>query len=449
MTLMRFNLIAGAVAAALLLLTGTAFAAPPRPLPNPDRPASTPVFMQNQGASTSNATISASAACTAMQKKVRTGNSRAGLVVKNLRTGKLVCTLNPRKQYSLASNTKILTTATALGRLGPGHRMFTRVFASGRIDRKGVLNGDLFLLGGGDPSLGTGPFLEAFSAGAGSDINRLALKVKRSGIRQVTGRVYGDASVFDGLRGVADSGYATSPWIGPLSGLSINAGYTSASFSSFSSNPARLAARMLALRLRKNGVGVKPEVALGRTPGPKARSLVAKMASPDMTWMAGLTNLNSNNFFAEMLLKHLGAEIGGSGSTRAGASVVKRYMAGSFGAEVSPVDGSGLTISNRSTAFDLVKVLSQIRSRRYSRDFSGSLPVAGRSGTLEERMRGSAAEGRCRAKTGTLTGVSALSGYCVSRAGRSYTFSILMNGVYDTGSARAAQDQIAALIARM
>jgi D-alanyl-D-alanine carboxypeptidase/D-alanyl-D-alanine-endopeptidase (penicillin-binding protein 4) len=113
------------------------------------------------------------------------------------------------------------------------------------------------------------------------------------------------------------------------------------------------------------------------------------------------------------------------------------------------VDGSGLTISNRSTAFDLVKVLSQIRSRRYSDDFFGSLPVAGRSGTLADRMRGSAAEGRCHAKTGTLTGVSALSGYCFTRAGRSYSFSILMNSVYDTGSARAAQDQIAALIARM
>lgn len=124
-------------------------------------------------------------------------------------------------------------------------------------------------------------------------------------------------------------------------------------------------------------------------------------------------------------------------------------MAGSFKAEVSPVDGSGLTISNRSTALDLVRILSRIRSRSYSKAFSGSLPVAGRSGTLAGRMLGSAAEGRCRAKTGTLTGVSALSGYCVTRAGRRYAFSILMNGVYDTGAARAAQDRIAALIARM
>jgi D-alanyl-D-alanine carboxypeptidase/D-alanyl-D-alanine-endopeptidase (penicillin-binding protein 4) len=449
MTPMRFNLIAGTVAAALFLLTGSAFAAPPRPLPNPDRPASTPVLVPDAGTSASTVTLSSNSACASMRKTVQSGNSRAGLVVKNLGTGKVVCSFSPRGQYSLASNTKIFTTATALGRLGPSHRMLTRVFASGRIDRNGVLNGDLYLMGGGDPSLGTRSFLNAFSGGAGTDINRLALKVKRAGIKRVTGRVYGDASVFDRLRGVADSGYATSPWIGPLSGLSINAGYTNAGFSSFSSDPARLAAKMLALRLRGNGVKVRAEVALRRTPGVRARRLVAKMASPDMTWMSSVTNLNSNNFFAEMLLKHLGAEVRGSGTTRAGASVVRQYVASSFGARVSPVDGSGLTISNRSSALDVVKVLSQIRSRKISRAFYDSLPLAGKSGTLADRMRGSAAQGRCRAKTGTLTGVSALSGYCFSKAGRRYAFSILMNGVYNTDSARKAQDRIAALIARM
>lgn len=446
---MRLNHIAGAAAAVLLLAAGTAVAAPPRPLPNPDRPASTPVIMPSDGAVSSTATLSATSACSAMRKRARTGSSRAGLVVKNLRSGKLVCSLNPKKQLSLASNTKIFTTATVLGRLGPAHRMLTRVYVKGRVDGKGVLRGNLYLRGDGDPSLGTTDFLKAFSGGAGSNINRLARMVRRAGIRRVTGRVYGDASVFDRLRGVADSGYATSPWIGPLSGLSINSGYRSANLSSFSSNPARLAAKTLALRLRANGVRIRTAVALRRTPGVNARRPVAKMPSPSMSWMAGVTNLNSNNFFAEMLLKHLGAEFRGAGTTRAGASVVRHYAASSFGAQVSPVDGSGLTISNRSSAFDIVKVLSRVRTRGYGRAFIDSLPVAGRSGTLADRMRGSAAQGRCRAKTGTLTGVSALSGYCFSRAGRRYAFSILMNGVYDTDAARAAQDRIAALIARM
>lgn len=449
MSPVRTYLSSSLIAALLMAASGSAGAAQPEPLPNPDRPAVTPITRAAGQGSSNGATVSRTTACSAMQTRVQTGNSKAGLVVKSLETGKLVCSFGPARRYSLASNTKILTTATVLGRLGPNHRMTTRVFSSGRIDRNGVLDGDLFLVGGGDPSLGTSSFLEAFSGGAGSDIDRLALKVRRAGIKRVTGRVYGDASVFDRLQGVADSGYTTSPWIGPLSGLSINAGYTSASFSSFSSNPARLAARLLALRLRSNGVAIRTEVALRNAPGVKARRLVAKLASPDMAWMAGITNLNSNNFFAEMLLKHLGARVKGSGSTRAGASVVRSYLADSYGAKVSPVDGSGLTVSNLSSPFDLVKILSQIRNRSYGKAFVDSLPLAGESGTLADRMRGSAAEGRCRAKTGTLTGVSTLSGYCFSQAGRRFAFSILMNGVFDTTAARAAQDRIAALIARL
>jgi D-alanyl-D-alanine carboxypeptidase/D-alanyl-D-alanine-endopeptidase (penicillin-binding protein 4) len=343
---------------------------------------------------------------------------------------------------------KIFTTVTALGRLGPSFRMQTRVFVSGRVDDRGVLRGDLYLRGGGDPSLGTTAFLRAYSGGAGSQINRLARKVRKAGIKRVTGRVYGDASVFDGLRGVADSGYGTSPWIGPLSGLSINAGYRNESFSSFSANPARLAAKTLAVRLRANGVRIRTSVALRKTPQKNSRP-IARLLSPKMTWMAGVTNLNSNNFFAEMLLKYLGAAFRGQGTTKAGAAVAQRYASRAFGARVDPVDGSGLTISNRASAFDVAKLLSKARTRSFGKTFYESLPVAGRSGTLADRMRGSAAQGRCRAKTGTLTGVSALSGYCFSRGGRRYAFSILMNGVYDTDAARAAQDRIAALIARL
>ena len=80
----------------------------------------------------------------------------------------------------------------------------------------------------------------------------------------MTGRIFADDTIFDRLRGVADSGYATSPWIGPLSGLSFNAGYTSSSLSRFSSDPARLAARTLARSLRMRGVNVKLETGVRR-----------------------------------------------------------------------------------------------------------------------------------------------------------------------------------------
>jgi D-alanyl-D-alanine carboxypeptidase/D-alanyl-D-alanine-endopeptidase (penicillin-binding protein 4) len=442
MSLMRPTYILTAASAVLLMLCAPAAAAPPKPLPNPDRPAVTPILRDG-------ATTSVNPVCPAMRKAVRSGNRGASLMVKNLGNGKRVCSSNPKAERSLASNTKLFTTVTALGRLGPGHTMLTKVFSDGKVGGNGVLRGSLYLRGDGDPSLGTGSFLDAYSGGAGSDIDRLAATVRKAGIKRVTGRLYGDATVFDRLRGVADSGYATSPYIGPLSGLSINAGYTNSSFSRFSSDPAKLAAITLVRRLRSKGVAIQKEIALRKTPPGHSRRLIARLPSPDMVWMSRMTNVNSNNFFAEMLLKHIGAEARKSGTTAAGAVVVKRYVKSKFGAVVKPVDGSGLTMGNRSTTGDIVKMLGRVRSKGYGKAFVDSLAVAGRSGTLADRMRGSAAAGKCHAKTGTLTGVSALSGYCFNGSGHKYAFSILMNGVYDTTSARAAQDRIAAIIARL
>ena len=165
-----------------------------------------------------------------------------------------------------------------------------------------------------------------------------------------------------------------------------------------------------------------------------------------MAWMARVTNLNSNNFFAEMLVKVLGATKGRGGSTKAGTRVVREFAA-SLGASVDPIDGSGLTYTNRASAEAIARLLVNARAKEWWGPFYRSLPIAGREGTVVYRMRGTAAEGRCRTKTGTLTGVSALSGYCFNRSGRRFAFSILMNGVSDTYSARSAQDRIAAMVA--
>ncbi len=440
MRLMRTTLLTAVSVLVLLFASGPSAASQPLPLPNPDRPFATPV--PGPMASTS-----VNPVCPAMRKAVRTGNGRASLMVKNLGNGKRVCSLNPKAQRSLASNTKLFTTVTALGKLGKGHKMVTKVFSVGKI-RDGVLEGDLYLRGAGDPSLGTPAFLGAYLAGAGSSIDRLAAGVRKRGIRRVTGRVYADDTVFDRRRGVADSGFATSPYIGPLSGLSINAGFTNASLNRFSSDPAKLAAKSLVRSLGSSGVKVRRGVGLRKTPD-RIRRLAARLPSPDMSWMSRVTNVNSNNFFAEMLLKHIGAEQGTAGSTAAGARVVRQYAKARFDAVVSPLDGSGLTFGNRSSAGDIVKLLNRTRGTNFDREFTSSLAVAGRSGTLAQRMRGSEAEGRCRAKTGTLTGVSALSGYCFNRSGRKYAFSILMNNVSDSTAARAAQDRIAAIIARL
>ena len=447
-----FGQLAAAVAAALalgaLLVLGplagpTSAAAPPLPLPNPDAPAVIPQPRTLDAPSSR----SVARTCDEMRRQVRRGNTAASLAVVELGSGERICSLNPKKTRSLASNTKILTTAAILGRLGAAHRFQTRLFVDGRIDENGVLDGDLYLKGGGDPGLGTGPFLDRYLPGAGTNIDSLARQARAAGLKRVTGRVYGDESVFDSLRGVADSGFATSPWIGPLSGLSINAGYTGASLARFSASPARLAAKALVQRLRKRGISISSRTALGKTPRAAIRGRpLARVESEDMAFMTRITNVYSNNFFAEMLVKALGAARGRGGSTSAGTRVVRSF-AGSLGATVAPVDGSGLTFTNRSTARALAGLLARSREEQWWGHFYRSLPKAGREGTVADRMEGTAAEGRCRTKTGTLTGVSALSGYCFNRSKRKFAFSILMNGVTNTYEARAAQDRIAALLA--
>jgi len=436
-------LLSGAALAIALTGAPAATAGQPLPLPNPDAPAVIPQPRTVDPV----ALRSDAATCEAMRKQVRRGNSAPAFAVIEIGSGRRVCSLNPKRSRALASNTKILTTAAILGRLGGAHRFRTRVFADGEIDRNGVLRGDLYLKGGGDPGLGTGPFLSRYLPGAGTNVDTLARQVRAAGLKRVTGRLYGDESVFDSLRGVADSGFATSPWIGPLSGLSVNAGYTGASLSRFSASPARLATKILRERMRKRGISISNRIALAKTPRSVSRSRpLAGTESGDMAFMTRITNVYSNNFFAEMLVKALGAARGRGGSTEAGTRVVKSFAA-SLGATVYPVDGSGLTFSNRGTAWGLAGLLVRAREKRWWGHLYRSLPRAGREGTVADRMEGSAAEGRCRTKTGTLTGVSSLSGYCFNRSGRKFAFSILMNGVTNTYEARAAQDRIAILLA--
>jgi len=127
--------------------------------------------------------------------------------------------------------------------------------------------------------------------------------------------------------------------------------------------------------------------------------------------------------------------------------VVRKFVRG-LGTGVRQVDGSGLTATNRVTPAQVARLLVAMRNTAAGDDFVNSLPVAGREGTVADRMRGTAAAGRCHTKTGTLTGVSALSGYCFNRDGKVMAFSILMNRVTNLSQAHLQQDRMAALIAR-
>jgi len=336
---------------------------------------------------------------------------------------------NAGHSRKLASNEKLFTTITALHRLGPKWRIPTRVKIGGRV-RKGKLRGDVYLIGGGDPSFGP------------SGVDDLARQVRRAGIRRIGGRVIGDDSVFDRRRGVPDSNWGPSPYIAPLSGLVYGG-------STYSGDPAKAAAKAFRNGLRDAGVRIGGKVKVRRTPGSlRGRDAIAEHDSATIKSLVRATNKDSVNFYAEMLLKRLWAKGGRKGTTNGGAKAVERF-ARQVGSKVRARDGSGLTASNRSSPRNVVRLLiAAQRDDDLAKPLFKSLAIAGKDGTLRSRMNGSAADGRCRGKTGTLTGVSNLSGYCKTKRGL-VVFSRLMNGVSSLDAAHHIQDEMVVAISRL
>jgi D-alanyl-D-alanine carboxypeptidase/D-alanyl-D-alanine-endopeptidase (penicillin-binding protein 4) len=389
---------------------------------------------------------SAATSCAQMKAWLTAGGgSSSGLLVVDAESGEVICAQAAETPRPLASNTKLFTTAAALSLLGPETRIPTKVMTDGTVDSAGILHGSLYLQGGGDPTLGTPAFYDSYLAGLGTNIFALVPQLKRAGIKGVTGRLYGDDTIFDRKRGVLDSGYATSQYIGPLSGLDFNSGFAgNTSSSHFSSEPAKLATQTLDNSMRHSGIKISRTVALGKTPA--AAKSVAVIRSQPLTEIVNTTDVYSDNFFAEMLAKLLGARIGAAGSTAAGTTVVEDFAA-ELGSEIHQVDGSGLTHSNEASPQEVVDLLLGMRTSEVSEDFIEDLAVAGHEGTTAGRMKGTPAYGRCRLKTGTLTGVSNLSGYCFNKSGRVMAFSTLMGSVGSTEFAHVYQDKIAGAVA--
>lgn len=378
------------------------------------------------------------------QRLVAGGGVASGLFVVDAGSGKALCARAAKRPRILASNTKLFTTSAALTRFGPEYRIETELLTDGRIGFDGTLRGSLYLKGAGDPALGVPSFYDRYQGGLGTNLLSLRAQLREAGVRAVSGRLYADDTIFDRLRGVADSGYATSPYVGPLSGLAFDAGYRGSIGQGFASDPATLAASKLARALGAAGVSIRSQVARGLTPD--GAQTLGSVRSPAMSRLVEATDVYSNNFFAEMLAKLLGAHFGAGGTTAAGTNVVERF-ARSVGSAIQAVDGSGLTRGNRASPYAVVRLLQGVRAGPVGDEFIQDLALTGHEGTVADRTGGTAAYGRCRTKTGTLTGVSALSGYCFNRSGRVMVFSILMNGVANLSLAHYEQDKIAALVA--
>jgi D-alanyl-D-alanine carboxypeptidase/D-alanyl-D-alanine-endopeptidase (penicillin-binding protein 4) len=435
------------LAAGLLACLALASDARARP---PDVAARTPIANPGTPAAAASP-VSAAALDGKLGGLIRSAGAGGGAWVYEADAKRALFGFHANRARILASNTKLFTTAAAIDRLGADGRLETRVWASGFRDEPqpapgdgppdsppndGVVDGSLYLVGGGDPALGSGSFAKRNNLPL-TNLKELAAEVERAGIERVRGKLRVDANIFDRKRGTGVSGW--SRYIGPLSGLTYNSGLGGG-------DPAMSAGAAFEQLLRKRGVQVSG-VARGRVPGELAdEQPVAVVRSLELARLVDETNETSNNFFAEMLLKRLDAGKGGvHGSTRGGARRVRRFARG-LGSKVRTRDGSGLSRANRASPHSVGKLLAGMLDHDGGKAFADSLPVAGREGTVRGRMRGTAAQGRCRAKTGTLTGVSALSGYC-DTGGHKIVFSILMNGT-DVAAARVIQDRMVAAIAR-
>ena len=354
--------------------------------------------------------------------------SSAALAV-DLDSGGIVFERNASLSLDPASNEKLPVTFAALRALGSTYRFRTALVASGQ--REGaVWHGDLYLKGYGDPTL------------TSARLTRLAVHLAASGITRVDGRLFADESWFDRRR--VGPGWKSGFLVlecPPLSALVVDRGFYD---NHTAASPAIAAAGAFRRILRGLGVTTGP-VGVGTAPADATR--LGQVLSPSLDNVLAVMDRDSDNFRAEMLLKDLGAELGGAGTSAAGAAVVRRALtaAGIPLDGVVIADGSGLSSLDRLTATSVVRLLLAAWSDpELKRVFWSALPVAGETGTLVHRMADGPGHGVVRAKTGTTDQASALSGY----AGERYAFAVLQNGDPVAWTpARKAQDRFANALA--
>jgi serine-type D-Ala-D-Ala carboxypeptidase/endopeptidase (penicillin-binding protein 4) len=357
--------------------------------------------------------------------------ARTGAIVLDLDSGTDVFSHNPRLGLRPASNEKLATTYAALTALGPSFRIETDVLGEGTQEGT-TWHGNLVLKGYGDPALSF------------SQVGVLARQVAADGIKHVTGRILGDESWFDtrrtGLGWKPEFYLHQSP---ALSALVVNRGWTGRYETT---RPALMAAQVFRRDLHRAGVGVHGGTAIG-----VASAQAVPLAEVESAQLAALVrhmDVYSDNFYAEMLLKEVGAVQGDSGSAAAGIAVERRLLAaaGVPLSGVRTVDGSGLSLLDRWTPLGLATLLRTMWQDSDLRPYLvPALPIAGETGTLEHRMRRAPARGLVRAKTGTTANASSLSGFVGDR----YVFSILENGYpVRTLNAEQSQNRVAQVLAR-
>ena len=358
----------------------------------------------------------------ALSSALAKGGPQTGAFVYDLTAKTPLFSLRANVGRPPASVEKLYTTVATLSELGPGARLKTTIEGTGHLGPGGVWHGNLYLVGGGDPTFGDGAFNRNWEHGYGPTANQLVGQLGHDGIKRVTGWVIGDAALFDELRGGPATGYAPDvpDFGGQLSALSFDHGSTFKKL-----NPGAFAARQLVLTMNGAGIGARP---LNRTlPAPGDAQTLATVTSPPVNVMLKLMDVPSDDFFAEMLTKQLGVRFGTGGSITAGAQVISSVI-DALGVHPRIVDGSGLSRSDRSSPDEIVDLLETIWHTPTGSTLSNSLPVMGVSGTVQGIAAHTAAQGQCIAKTGTLNYVTNLAGYCNTQDHHVLAFAFMIDG---------------------
>ncbi|MGH3244193.1 MAG: D-alanyl-D-alanine carboxypeptidase/D-alanyl-D-alanine endopeptidase, partial [Spirillospora sp.] len=437
----------------------------------------------------------------AILKDRRLDGATAGLVVRDAATGRVLYDRGGGGRVMPASNNKLPTSAAAFGILGPGYRFRTTVSAKG---------GNLYLKGTGDTTMRAADYgrLAAAVAAKGVrvvkgdlvaddtwfDADRVPdgwdpddlqyAYAARTSALTVSPNADFDAGSVDVRVAATRPGRPVRAGLSPATGvvkidnrartgragspstLAVNrrngsntivitgshpAGTPEAGVLRAVEGPTRYAADVFRRALKAHGVRVAGTIERGRTPS--GTTTIASHESMPLSELAKPFMKLSNNVMAETLVKAIGRKVRGEGTWAAGLPAVTAH-AGRLGvdtAQVTMTDGSGLARSNRTTAVQLSTLLRNARIQPWFPAWYASLPVAGRpdrlvGGTLAKRMRGTAAAGNVHAKTGTLTGVTALSGYVTAPDGRTLIFSSVFNG-YSGGAPKDIEDKIAVRLA--
>lgn len=340
--------------------------------------------------------------------------SQVGMIVYDLDADSVIFRHNERQLMRPASTMKVITAITAIDKLGGDYQFKTELCYDGKIENK-TLTGDVYCVGGFDPLFNS------------DDMNALIESLQKMGVDTIRGHLFADKTMKD--YNTLGEGWCWDDDNPVLSPLLL--GRKDQFMERFERN------------LRESGIVVDAFSATGQKPE-NAFCVCRRFHTIDQVLMRMMKE--SNNLFAESMFYQIAASTGSHPATADDARNIIRRLISKIGLDPSRykiADGSGLSLYNYVSAELLVRML------RYASHYSNvylhlqpSLPVAGTDGTLKSRMKGSFTHGNVCAKTGTVTGISSLAGYCTASNGHKLCFAIINQGVMHGSNARAFQDKV-------